>query len=78
MTPQDTQICSTLGATEILAFFFLSCLATYTRPNNRHIQYFSLLHLFWIVLILKMGVILSFVVILFLWERGLSKGISDY
>jgi hypothetical protein len=25
-----------------------------------------------------MGVILSFVVILFLWERGLNKGCSDY
>ena len=50
------------------------------RPNKRHIQYFSLLHLFWIVLIFKMGVILSFVVILFLWERGQAKHlmISSY
>ena len=25
-----------------------------------------------------MGVILSFVVLLFLWERGLNEGFSDY
>ena len=30
------------------------------------------------VLIFKMGVILSFVVILFLWERGQNKGFSGY
>jgi hypothetical protein len=31
-----------------------------------------------IVLIFKMGAILSFVVILFLWERGLNKGFYGY
>jgi hypothetical protein len=46
--------------------------------QNRHIQYVSLLHLFWIVLTFKMGVILSFVVILFLWERGQYNSFSGY
>jgi hypothetical protein len=43
---------------------------------KRHTEHFSLLHLFWIILIFKMGV--SFVVILFLWERGQYKGFSGY
>ena len=48
------------------------------KAENRHTQYFSLLPLFRLVLIFKMGVILSFVVILFLWGKGQNKGFSGY
>ena len=43
-------------------------------PKEKLIQYISLFHLLYIVLIFIMGVMVSFVVVLFLWERGQNKG----
>ena len=64
--------CSLHGSLE-----YLFLLGKIGKAQYRHIQYLSLL-VYQIILIFKMGVMLSFVVILFLCKRGLNKAFSNY
>ena len=73
-TLKDTQILSNVGSMGILNYYP----AWQNRKRLRIDTVFWFIHLFWIVLTFKMGVILSFVSILLLWERGQYKGFSGY